>query len=122
MGRKEMKVTGVVEMPTKNPCITFMTSPEMHRQITEFWHKNRMKSQSQGVVALIELGLIHVGELGDFRIGISNEEQKILDMYNSASPQMQRIAESVLTAQINHEEVKDIRTQVNEQTKKDPDA
>lgn len=44
-------------MPTEKPRVTFTISKEKLKELERFQHKNRIKNQTQAVLALIEKGL-----------------------------------------------------------------
>lgn len=49
-------------MPTNNPRFTFTISQELLDRVDEFRFKNRFRSQTKAITALIELGLDSIGE------------------------------------------------------------
>lgn len=49
-------------MPTENPRITFTVSNELKDRINEFQFSNRIKNQSQAILALIDKGMNKISE------------------------------------------------------------
>ena len=44
-------------MPTEKPRVTITMTEEQRKQVEEFWHTNKMKSQTQAILTLLKIGL-----------------------------------------------------------------
>ncbi len=44
-------------MPTDKPRVTITMTEEQRRQVEDFWHANKMKSQTQAILTLLKIGL-----------------------------------------------------------------
>lgn len=72
-------------MPTENPRITFTVSEELKEQINEFQFSNRIKNQSQAILALIDKGMNKINESG-------HDDTHDLDQPRNLSPEAYRLA------------------------------
>lgn len=44
-------------MPTEKPRVTITMTEEQQKQVSDFWHKNQFKNQTQAILALLKIGL-----------------------------------------------------------------
>lgn len=82
-------------MPTENPRITFTLSREMLCRIDEYRFDNRIKSQTQAIVSLIEKGL-DVLNGSNYSVEINNKERRLLAAYHDADERAQADALDML--------------------------
>jgi len=71
-------------MPTLNPRITFTVSEDMMQRIDEYRFDNRIKNQTQAIVALLNKGLsMHLPEPAPKQV-LTREEEHVLEAYRAA--------------------------------------
>ena len=84
-------------MATENPRITFTLSEEMRKRIDEYRFDNRIRNQTQAIVALINIGLKELcANTTEQKPYISKEEEKLLSAYRAADPSFQKAAIQLL--------------------------
>lgn len=84
-------------MATENPRITFTLSEEMRKRIDEYRFDNRIRNQTQAIVALINIGLKELcANTTEQKPYISKEEEKVLSAYRAADPLYQNFALEIL--------------------------
>lgn len=49
-------------MPTEKPRLTITVSDEERRQIEEYWHRHKLKNQTQAILSLVRIGLNEVNQ------------------------------------------------------------
>lgn len=91
-----MAVEGVTNMPTDNPRITFTLSEEMRERIDEFRFDNRIRNQTQAIVALLNRGLDVLNAAPKPAPELSPEDMRVLSAYHAAEPVIARAALEML--------------------------
>lgn len=61
-------------MPTEKPRLTITVSDEERRQIEEYWHRHKLKNQTQAILSLVRIGLDEVN-----RTDLENDKTVIAD-------------------------------------------
>ena len=82
-------------MPTLNPRITFTLSEEMANRIDEFRFDNRIKNQTQAIVALLNIGLKSLGD-EPLPPEFTEEEVHLVEVYRGADPIYQKVSTELL--------------------------
>lgn len=85
-------------MPTDNPRITFTLSQEMRQRIDEYRFDNRIKNQTQAILALIERGLAEL-DGGNSPGELSCNDRRLLAAYHEAD---ERAREDALDTLLKH--------------------
>ena len=85
-------------MPTMNPRITFAVSDDLIKKIDAFRFENRLRNQTQAIIALINLGFESLSG-GKLQPQFTEEQIRFIDAYNAAD---ERAQEDALTTLINH--------------------
>lgn len=91
-----MNVEGVTNMPTDNPRITFTLSEEMRERIDEFRFDNRIRNQTQAIVALLNRGLDVLNATPNAAPELSPEDMRVLAAYHAAEPTVRKLALEML--------------------------
>lgn len=91
-----MTVEGVTNMPTDNPRITFTLSEEMRVRIDEFRFDNRIRNQTQAIVALLNRGLDVLNAIPSAAPELSPEDMRVLAAYHAAEPSARQFALEML--------------------------
>lgn len=71
-------------MPTEKPRVSFALSEELLKQIDDFKYENRIKNQSQAIIALINRGFEAVAGTQAELQALSKEETHLLSAYHDA--------------------------------------
>ena len=82
-------------MPTLNPRITFTLSEEMMDKIDEFRFDNRIKNQTQAIVALLNIGLKSLSDEPQ-PPEFTPDEVHLVESYRGADPIYQKVAIELL--------------------------
>ena len=85
-------------MPTNNPRFTFTISQELLDRVDEFRFKNRFRSQTKAITALIELGLDSIGEkpITPSEPPLNASDARLLATYHAADKTYQTVALELL--------------------------
>lgn len=71
-------------MPTKKPRVTFAISEERLQEVEAYQISNKLKNQSQAILALIEKGLSDfLPEEGKAQFYLDEAEEKLLGLYRA---------------------------------------
>lgn len=79
-------------MPTEKPRVSFALSKELLKRIDDFKYENRIKNQSQAIIALINRGFEAVAGTQAELQALSKEETDMLNAYRDAMPIAKEIA------------------------------
>lgn len=91
-------------------------------RVDDFRYTKRIDNQNTALILIIRAGLDAVAAKENAMAGLPQKEKDLLAAYSSASEQKKKIIEFVLTIDTDDEEAKDIRRQIDAQTKKGPET
>lgn len=85
-------------MPTNNPRFTFTISQALLDRVDEFRFKNRFRSQTKAITALIELGLDSIGDkpITPSEPPLKPSDARLLSTYHAADKTYQTVALELL--------------------------
>ena len=85
-----------MNMPTMNPRITFTVSDDMMKRIDEYRFDNRIKNQTQAIVALINSGLEALDDGTEQMNTLPYEDERVLVLFHNADPVYRSVALKIL--------------------------
>jgi hypothetical protein len=110
------------KVATTLPRVTITMDVELYEKVKDFQFNNRMSNQTTAINKLINLGLMSVGLMNEIKDDHTKKERQLIDKYNAAPEQTKKIIDYIFTVNTDDAEAKDIRRQIDEQTKKGPGA
>lgn len=68
-------------MPTDKPRLTITVSDEERAQIEEYWHRHKLKNQTQAILSLVRMGLDEVNRqnLENGKFVITDARKQLID-------------------------------------------
>ena len=83
-------------MPTNNPRITFTISDELLEQVDEFRYSNRIKNQTQALIALINRGFEALAGTSEEPPKLTEDELLLIQEYRVAPEPIKQAAHNIL--------------------------
>ena len=83
-------------MSTDNPRITFTLSNEMKERVDAYRFANRIKSQTQAIVTLMDRGFELMNYVRQTEESFSDEDRRLLSAYHAAEPTARQFALEML--------------------------
>jgi len=71
-------------MPTEKPRVTITMTDQQRKQVEAFWHENKLKSQTQAILTLLQIGLDEItdGKVAEGKVVISDaRSQLMIELY-----------------------------------------
>lgn len=83
-------------MPTDKPRISFALTDELLREIDEFRYENRIKNQTQAIIALINRGFEAMAGTYTEPPKLTADEEQLIAEYRAAPKEIQNAAHNIL--------------------------
>lgn len=91
-------------MPTSNPRITFTLSDELLKMVDDYRYTNRIKNQTQAIIALINKGFEALAGNYYEPPTLTADEEQLLAGYRAAPEPIKQAAHNILWPYLEQEE------------------